>query len=90
MWGPNEFCCTGTLRDWDVTDRLSEIRVPTLILCGLYDEIPVELHRALAERIPDNEFVILGNSSHNPLFEREADIYLAVIEDFLARVTSRR
>jgi len=73
MWGPNEFLCTGTLREWTVLDRLGEIRAPTLILCGLHDEVTVEVHQSLAHRIPYNEFVIFGNSSHTPLFEREAD-----------------
>ena len=38
MWGPHEFLLTGTLADWDVTDRLGEIEVPALIVCGWYDE----------------------------------------------------
>ncbi len=28
MWGPHEFLLTGTLADWDVTERLGEISVP--------------------------------------------------------------
>jgi proline iminopeptidase len=39
MWGPNEFTCTGTLRSWDRSDRLGEIRVPTLITVGEFDEV---------------------------------------------------
>jgi proline iminopeptidase len=88
MWGANEFVCTGTLRSWTVLDRLGEIRMPTLILCGLYDEVTVDVHRSLAGRIPDNEFVIFGNSSHTPLFEREAEVYLAVVRDFVRRAGS--
>lgn len=85
MWGPNEFVCVGSLLDWDVTERLGEIRVPTLILCGWYDELVVEGHRTMADRIPDNEFVIFGNSSHLTILEQEADAYLAVIRDFVDR-----
>lgn len=32
MNGPSEFHITGVIRDWDRTDRLSEIGVPTLII----------------------------------------------------------
>ena len=39
MNGPNEFTVTGNLREWDRTDRLGEIEVPTLITVGRYDEI---------------------------------------------------
>ncbi len=38
MWGPSEFTCTGSLGTWDVTDRLGEIDLPTLIPSGRYDE----------------------------------------------------
>jgi pimeloyl-ACP methyl ester carboxylesterase len=88
MWGPHEFLCTGSLRDWDVRDRLSEIGVPALILCGLHDEVTLDVHRSLADHIPRNEFVIFGNSSHTPLLEREADLYLAVLRDFVRRAGS--
>lgn len=89
MWGPNESVCTGALIDWDVTERLSEIGVPTLLLCGWYDECIPGLHRTMADRIPDNEFVIFGNSSHLTILEKEADSYLAVIREFVRRVNSR-
>ena len=80
---------TGPLLDFDVTDKLYKITVPTLILTGLYDEIPPELHMKLAERIPINEFVIFGNSSHFMTHEKEVDLYMAVIENFLERMVSK-
>lgn len=89
MWGPHEFLLTGTLADWDVTARLDEITVPTLILCGWYDEVDLRCHRILAEGIPDNEFVIFGNSSHVTILEKEGDAYLAVIRDFVRRAGAR-
>jgi pimeloyl-ACP methyl ester carboxylesterase len=42
-------------------------------------------HRTLADGIPDNEFVIFGNSSHCTILEKEADVYLDVIRSFLRR-----
>lgn len=87
MWGPHEFLCNGTLLDWDVTTRLGEIPFPTLVLCGWYDEVTVDCHRTLAEWIPDNEFVIFGNSSHMTILEKEGDAYLAVIKDFVRRIS---
>lgn len=85
MWGPFEFLPIGTLLNWDVTKRLSEIKAPTLIVCGFYDEATPGLHRALADRIPDNEFVIFGNSSHLIILEKEADAYLGLIKNFIER-----
>src|SRR5437016_8910285 len=38
MNGPNEFTIIGTIKDWDVTDQLPRIKVPTLVTVGRYDE----------------------------------------------------
>jgi proline iminopeptidase len=86
LWGPHEFRGTGPEAYFDISDRLHEVCVPTLILCGWYDELsPKRCSRPLAERIPDNEYVVFGNSSHLTILEKEADLYLAVIRDFLER-----
>lgn len=86
MWGPFEFLPTGLLLNWDVTDRLDEIKIPTLIICGFYDEATPELNRTMADRISNNEFVIFGNSSHLIILEKEADAYLGLISNFINRV----
>ena len=39
MNGPTEFTVIGNLKDWDRTNQLGEIDVPTLITVGRYDEI---------------------------------------------------
>lgn len=86
LWGPHEFRGTGPQAHFDVSDRLGEIRVPALVLCGWYDELsPQRCSRPLADGIADTEFVIFGNSSHLTILEREADAYLGVIADFLRR-----
>lgn len=86
LWGPHEFQGTGPQAFFDISDRLGEIRVPALILCGYYDELsPARCSRPLADGIADNEFVIFGNASHVTIHEKEADLYLACIRDFLAR-----
>lgn len=87
LWGSNIAQCTGPIAQWSVADRLHEIKAPTLILCGLYDEIPPEVHKTMAKRIPDNEFIIFGNSSHLITEEKESAAYLGVISNFLSRVT---
>jgi proline iminopeptidase len=86
LWGPHEFRGTGPQAFFDISDRLGEIGVPALILCGYYDELsPTRCSRPLAEGIADNEFVIFGNASHVTIQEKEADLYLACIRDFLDR-----
>jgi proline iminopeptidase len=86
LWGPHEFKGTGPQAFFDISHRLGEIAVPALILCGWYDELsPKRCSRTLADGISDNEFVVFGNSSHMTILEKEAELYLASIRDFLER-----
>ena len=86
LWGPHEFMGTGPEAHFDVSDRLGEIQVPALVLCGWYDELtPQRCSRPLADGIADSEFVVFGKSSHLTIFENESEPYLAVIRDFLER-----
>jgi proline-specific peptidase len=84
MNGPNEFHVVGTLKAWDITDRLSSIDGPVLLTSGRHDEAtPVQVAR-IAERIPQAEWVIFEESGHLAHAEEPAR-YLAVLADFLAR-----
>jgi pimeloyl-ACP methyl ester carboxylesterase len=89
MWGPTEFTVTGTLKDWDVIDRLGEIEVPTLITSGLHDECTPALVEPLHEGIAGSEWVLLENCSHTPYLE-EPERYLATVGAFLERVERER
>jgi proline iminopeptidase len=84
MWGKHEFVCTGNMRDWDVTSRLNEIQVPTLILVGRHDELPVELSEEMHRRISNSQVVVLEKSSHFGMFE-EREKYLQAVYEFLTK-----
>ncbi len=83
--GPNEFTITGNLKDWDRTARLGEIRVPTLITCGRYDELGPPCAEILQRGIPNSEMRIFEQSAHLTYLE-ETELYLQVVRDFLSRV----
>ncbi len=52
LWGPHEFMGTGPQAHFDISDRLGEISVPALVLCGWYDELtPQRCSRPLADGI---------------------------------------
>lgn len=85
MWGPHEFLLTGAVRHWDVSNRLNEIKAPTLVLCGLYDEVTVAVTKVLAEGIPDCSWIIFGLGAHMTMWEKHAPEYLAVVRDFVMR-----
>ena len=85
MNGPSEFHVIGTIKDWDISDRLGEIRLPTLILSGRYDEVTPATVEVVHRGIPGSEWVLLEESSHMAQAE-EPERTLAVIREFLARV----
>jgi len=86
MWGPSEFGpVTGNLKTWDVTDRLGEITVPTLITGGRYDEATPAHVTDMHRRMPGSELVIFEQSSHLAFVE-ERDAYIQTVNDFLQRV----
>jgi len=87
MWGPNEFRCTGNLMDWERRDRLGEISVPTLILCGRHDEVVPSCSETMHAGISGSELVIFEHSSHSAHFE-EPDRFFDVLRDFLGRTDS--
>jgi L-proline amide hydrolase len=85
MWGPSEFTVVGTLKDWDITDRLGEITAPAMLISGRHDEIVPDVVRVLHEGIPDAQWVIFENSAHLCHAEERASCMTTVTE-FLDRV----
>jgi L-proline amide hydrolase len=85
MWGPNEFTVTGTLRNWDVIERLGEIELPTLITSGRYDECTPVLVEPLHCGIRGSKWVLFEESSHTALLE-ETERYLGAVGSFLLRI----
>ena len=80
-----DFRGAGKIIDWNVEDRLSEIRVPTLLLSGRYDEVTPACVEKLDLGISGSEWVLFGNSSHMPHLE-ETERFLQVLDEFLSRV----
>lgn len=79
MWGPADALPLGALRDWSVVDRLGEIRVPTLVTNGRYDEVTPLQARVLADGLPDARCVIFEHSAHLPMLEEPAAFEEAVL-----------
>ncbi len=83
MWGPSEFYMTGTLADYDRTDRLGEISVPTLFACGAYDEATPETTAWYQSLLPHSQMAVFDESAHLPHLE-QPDEYLGVVRKFLS------
>lgn len=82
MWGPNEFYMTGSLRDYDRTDRLAEIAVPTLFACGRFDEAPPETTAYYQSLVPGADLAVFEHSAHLPMLE-EPERFVDTIGEWL-------
>lgn len=88
MNGPSEFHVIGILKEWDIVNRLGEIRVPTLVIGGRYDEATPAITETIHRGIPGSERVTFESSSHMPHLE-ETELYMQVLTNFLDRVESK-
>lgn len=82
MWGPQEFYATGTLLDFDVTDRLNEIDVPVLFLTGQFDEARPETVAGFQKLIPGSQFTVIVDAGHASLSKKPEE-YRTILENFL-------
>jgi L-proline amide hydrolase len=85
MFGPSEFHATGTLKEWDIRDRLGEIQLPTLVTSGRYDEATPTIAETIHRGIAVSEWVIFEQSAHTAHLEEE-DEFRRVVNDFMRRV----
>lgn len=85
MWGPSEFAPSGTLKNYNRVTDLARIKVPTIIICGEYDEATPDTGVKYANRIPYCAFAEIKNASHVIWEEKPARIR-HVINEFLADV----
>jgi proline-specific peptidase len=84
MNGPSEFSVTGTLKDWDVMDRLGEIKMPTLLVGGRYDECRPAHLEEMHSLIPRSQLAIIEDASHLCFAEQPAE-FTTLINSFLDR-----
>jgi L-proline amide hydrolase len=85
MNGPSEFHVIGSLKTWDITARLQEIGVPTLLVSGRHDEATPLIVGEIHDRIPGAQWVIFEQSSHMPHVEEPA-AFLDTVESFLRTI----
>jgi L-proline amide hydrolase len=83
MNGPSEFQSIGSLRDWNITPRLHDVRVPALVISGQHDEATPNVVRPLARALPVARWELIGEASHTPHLE-QPERFLGLVEPFLA------
>lgn len=68
----------------DVTERLSQIRAPVLIVWGERDTaVPLSIGQRLRDVLPRSRFVVIKGAGHNPMWDRPAE-FNRIVLDFLS------
>lgn len=85
MWGPTEFRATGTLKQFDVTARLHEIRVPVLFMVGEFDEARPETVARYQRLIAGSQLAVIPGAGHVTTADAPEQVN-ETVRSFLARV----
>ncbi|GAF37130.1 proline-specific peptidase family protein [Lentilactobacillus farraginis] len=83
--GDNEFVITGKLAEWNFTDHLKNIKVPTLVTFGEHETMPVETGKRMAQMIPNAKFVSTPEGGHHHMVDNP-DVYYKHLADFIRQV----
>lgn len=80
--GPNEFTENGTISDFDVTDDLHKIDVPTLVTSGTDDLCTPLIAKSVYDHIPGAKWHLFANSRHLALLDQH-DEFISVLDAWL-------
>jgi 3-oxoadipate enol-lactonase len=77
-----EFCT-----NYDIRDRVSDIKIPTLIIAGDKDSLtPVKMNQYLNRQIEGSKLIIISDSKHMPMIEKP-DMVNAIVDEFISEIT---
>lgn len=82
-WGPNEYCPTGNLKDYDYTDKLHNIVTPTLVTSGTNDLCTPLVAKTMVDQLPNAEWSLFAKSRHMAFID-ETKSYMQRLTAWLA------
>ncbi|WP_034894142.1 proline iminopeptidase-family hydrolase [Gillisia sp. Hel_I_29] len=82
MQGPSEFGIAGdaTLKDWDVSKRLKEIKVPTLVIGAKYDTMDPEYMKWMSIEVQNGRYLYCPNGSHLSQYDDQEHFFPGLIK----------
>jgi len=81
-WGPNEFTPLGNLKDYDVTDKLEKIKIPTLITSGGNDLSTPYINKYMNDKIANSQWQLFRTAAHMPFVDDNQE-YIDLLIDWL-------
>jgi proline iminopeptidase len=69
MQGPSEFGIAGRLAQWDIKNRLKEIKIPTLMIGAKYDTMDPKAMEEQSKLVQKGQYLYCPNGSHLAMWD---------------------
>ncbi|QEC68077.1 alpha/beta fold hydrolase [Panacibacter ginsenosidivorans] len=80
MQGPSEFGISGRLANWDIKDRLKEIKVPTLTVGAKFDTMDPDHMKWMSTQVQNGTYLYCPEGSHLAMWDDQKHFYPGVIK----------
>ncbi|AYL99502.1 alpha/beta fold hydrolase [Mucilaginibacter celer] len=80
MQGVDEFHVTGNFKGWEFWDKLPDIKVPTLVLGGIHDEMNPEDMKREGRLLPNSRTYLCPNGSHMSMYDDQQNYFSNLIK----------
>jgi len=89
MQGPSEFRVGGRLIDWDITDQLGDITVPTLMVGAEHDTMDPDKMAEQATLVANGRSLHCANGSHLCMWD-DQEVFMGGVAGFIEDVEAGR
>ena len=88
MQGPSEFGLSGRLLNWDIKNRLKEIRIPTLMVGAKYDTMDPKAMEEQSKMVQHGQYLYCPNGSHLSMWD-DQKVFMGGVIKFIKGVDSK-
>lgn len=85
MQGPSELGLSGKLLNWDRTNDLAQIAVPTLVIGAKYDTMDPAHMEMMSKKVQKGRYLFCPNGSHLALYD-DQKVYMEGVTKFILDV----
>ena len=80
MQGPSEFGISGKLANWDVSNELKFITIPTLVIGATFDTMDPNYMEWMSKQLPNGQFLLCKNGSHCSFYDDQQTYFKGLIK----------
>lgn len=89
MQGPSEFGVAGRLLNWDIKDRLKELKIPTLMIGAKFDTMDPNAMEEQSKLVQKGRYLYCPNGSHLSMWD-DQQVFMSGVINFIHDVDTAR